>query len=201
MNGLYHHGVKGQKWGVRNGPPYPLEGGAKRSTPAGSDRKTRISPVHQKPAYNSYGNVVSKQGESVELHKNPTSITAKFLAKICPSLREKMEQYRDYTIKSKDGQKTVGNICVNRDSKDSLNIVWIGIKTKTEGNGYGQSAMRTIIDDAKKSGFKNVTLEVPTNSPNARHIYEKLGFKETGEAMLGSEDDVWGGLTKMRLDL
>ena len=24
MNELYHHGVKGMKWGVRNGPPYPL---------------------------------------------------------------------------------------------------------------------------------------------------------------------------------
>ena len=22
---LFHHGVKGQKWGVRNGPPYPLD--------------------------------------------------------------------------------------------------------------------------------------------------------------------------------
>lgn len=22
---LYHHGVKGQQWGVRNGPPYPIE--------------------------------------------------------------------------------------------------------------------------------------------------------------------------------
>lgn len=22
---LYHYGVKGQKWGVRNGPPYPLK--------------------------------------------------------------------------------------------------------------------------------------------------------------------------------
>ena len=22
---IYHHGVKGQKWGVRNGPPYPLD--------------------------------------------------------------------------------------------------------------------------------------------------------------------------------
>lgn len=22
---LYHHGKKGQKWGVRNGPPYPLD--------------------------------------------------------------------------------------------------------------------------------------------------------------------------------
>ena len=21
---LYHHGVKGQSWGVKNGPPYPL---------------------------------------------------------------------------------------------------------------------------------------------------------------------------------
>lgn len=24
-NELYHHGVKGQHWGVRNGPPYPIE--------------------------------------------------------------------------------------------------------------------------------------------------------------------------------
>lgn len=22
---LYHHGIKGQKWGIRNGPPYPLD--------------------------------------------------------------------------------------------------------------------------------------------------------------------------------
>lgn len=47
--------------------------------------------------------------------------------------------------------------------------------------------------------MKYITLEVPTISPNARHIYEKIGFKATGT--LGSEDDVWGGLTKMRLDL
>lgn len=25
MNELYHHGVKGQKWGIRKGPPYPLD--------------------------------------------------------------------------------------------------------------------------------------------------------------------------------
>lgn len=26
---LWHHGVKGQKWGVRNGPPYPLDENSK----------------------------------------------------------------------------------------------------------------------------------------------------------------------------
>ena len=24
---LSHHGIMGQKWGIRNGPPYPLGGG------------------------------------------------------------------------------------------------------------------------------------------------------------------------------
>lgn len=49
-------------------------------------------------------------------------------------------------------------------------------------------------------GCKQVTLEVPGVSPNARHIYEKLGFKSTGE-VIGDDDDICGGLTKMRLEL
>lgn len=28
---LAHHGVEGQQWGVKNGPPYPLEGAGKKS--------------------------------------------------------------------------------------------------------------------------------------------------------------------------
>lgn len=27
-NVLSHHGIKGQQWGVRHGPPYPLQEGA-----------------------------------------------------------------------------------------------------------------------------------------------------------------------------
>lgn len=175
---LYHHGVKGMKWGVRK------------------DRKRNSSGRSSKQQTP----ILSKNGESVNLHQNPQSATAKFLAKLIPSITEKQKNFRDYTIRAKDGTK-VGNISTNRDSRESLNIIWLGISSKYEGRGYGQSAMRTIIDDAKKQGFKNVTLEVPTTSPNARHIYEKIGFKETGEAMLGDENDVWGGLTKMRLDL
>ncbi len=32
LNTLAHHGVKGQKWGVKNGPPYPLDKAVKHDT-------------------------------------------------------------------------------------------------------------------------------------------------------------------------
>ena len=54
----------------------------------------------------------------------------------------------------------------------------------------------------KLMGSKKLTLEVPGNSPDARHIYEKNGFKVTHEATKAeSEDDVWGGLTNMEYDI
>lgn len=42
---LWHHGVKGQKWGVRNGPPYPLD---EKSKPAEEKQGVKKdSPKHE----------------------------------------------------------------------------------------------------------------------------------------------------------
>lgn len=38
---LYHHGIKGQKWGVRNGPPYPIEKKYARENHRYNERKAR----------------------------------------------------------------------------------------------------------------------------------------------------------------
>lgn len=43
---LYHHGIKGQKWGVRNGPPYPIgegSGGSKRPVAKSSGHDTIVA--------------------------------------------------------------------------------------------------------------------------------------------------------------
>jgi hypothetical protein len=53
--------------------------------------------------------------------------------------------------------------------------------------------MKAIIDGAKRMGYKKLTLEVPGSSPNARHIYEKLGFVVVKE----EKDEFWDGLTYM----
>ena len=33
---IYHHGIKGQKWGVRNGPPYPLDAATSEKVKTGA---------------------------------------------------------------------------------------------------------------------------------------------------------------------
>lgn len=40
---LYHHGINGQKWGVRNGPPYPLTLSAHSSKERRSNPKLTLS--------------------------------------------------------------------------------------------------------------------------------------------------------------
>lgn len=46
-NDIYHHGIEGQRWGVRNGPPYPLK--ESLSTRVGKKRALkRIDYVERK---------------------------------------------------------------------------------------------------------------------------------------------------------
>ena len=41
---LYHHGIRGRKWGDKNGPPYPLKGGDYSKTEIEEVYKARRSP-------------------------------------------------------------------------------------------------------------------------------------------------------------
>ena len=57
---LYHHGIQGQKWGKRNGPPYPLKdsdhslsekkAGWKSSLSSSTDINKKINSIKNKPA-------------------------------------------------------------------------------------------------------------------------------------------------------
>lgn len=44
---LMHHGIQGQRWGHKNGPPYPLDASQKSS----AERKYRTDKGYQKPEY------------------------------------------------------------------------------------------------------------------------------------------------------
>lgn len=42
-NELYHHGIHGQRWGVRNGPPYPLDSRTSARVKKGEQAKLRLT--------------------------------------------------------------------------------------------------------------------------------------------------------------
>lgn len=55
-------------------------------------------------------------------------------------------------------------------------IVSVYTKPEYRGKGYQQETIKLLLDYAKKEGFNDITLT--TNTPDAAHIYEKLGFKK-----------------------
>lgn len=164
---LTHHGIKGQKWGVRR---FQNKDGS--LTRAGKKR------------YSS-GDLI--------LEENEKSLVAKAVAKISSQAAQELERDVGFTIKDKSGNK-VGRLYLYKKSPEELNINWIDIKKEHRGHGYAQKVLTTVEKEAAKSGYKKITLEVPDDDPSALHIYEKMGFKKSGERI----DDI---LTPMELYL
>lgn len=172
---ISHYGVLGMKWGVRK------EHSSSSLNPKFHSLKTR-----------------NKDGE-ISLEKDPSPLISRGLSRISGRYRSRSAKLATYSIKDRSGKK-VGDLQLSEESPNELNVVWVGVNKSQRGHGTATSTMKAVQKSAKKMGYKKVTLEVPGNSPDARHIYEKLGFKDKGK-IDNDEDDVWGGLTKMEYDM
>lgn len=174
---LEHYGVKGMRWGKRSSDSAPREK-AKKFT------ETR--------------SVKLKNGQSLELSGQKTPLPARLIAAISPKFAKKLNESHNFKLKSQDG-KTVGEMFIYKKKPDEMNVVWVEVDEKQRGQGYATAAMQGAVEMARQQGLKKITLEVPGDSPDARHVYEKLGFKAGKQ--ISSSNDMWGGLTEMQKDL
>ncbi len=61
----------------------------------------------------------------------------------------------------------------------------IGIKKNYRDIGIGTQLMNVLVSQAKVMGLKILTLEVYATNKRAIHVYEKMGFQETGRIPKG----------------
>lgn len=173
---LEHFGTKGMRWGVRN------KDGSKSLTGLGPNLKV----------------LKTKNGDVFTVSRKPPNPLIKTLARLSKNYRESYNKASYLTIHDKDGKK-IGNAQFWLKSKDELYLNWIDVNKSARGRGYATAVVKDTIAQGKHLGVKKVTLEVPGISPDARHVYEKIGFKVTKEADPEEikRDPVWGGLTSM----
>jgi len=83
--------------------------------------------------------------------------------------------------------RVVANSEVKRRSGPMSHVGYLGIAIKEgyRNMGIGTEIMKTLIEESRKMGLKVLVLEVFASNKRARHVYEKVGFKETGRIPKG----------------
>ena len=192
---LCHYGIKGMKWGVRRfqneDGSLTAQGKKRYDNPSSKNKGYQFS---DKKFHKGKILVTTKNGDTLSIGEEKPKAFTRFIAKHSKKVRQELENNKMCTIRDKNG-KRVGDLEVYKESEDSLNVVWLGIDDSQRGKGYATAVMNGVTKFAQENNLKQITLEVPGISPDARHIYEKQGFV-AGE-QISDDDDVWGGLTKM----
>lgn len=122
---LYHHGIKGQKWGVRNGPPYPLNASDKSAS------EKRLSS-------NKKTNKVSKLDNFIkgwdDLDEDTKGVILSLSALTISALSSKLINKAVNKSASKQCYKKLKDLYDNRDIEKLENIPKLKTKMSTEEN-------------------------------------------------------------------
>ena len=72
---------------------------------------------------------------------------------------------------------------LDEDTEERCLVVWrIMFPEKYANRGYGSEALRLIIQLARESGkYDFMVLDCHPDNKRAWHVYEKAGFRDTGE--------------------
>lgn len=80
-------------------------------------------------------------------------------------------------------EEVIGFIMLGWDEKEKEADIWrFMIAEEHQGKGYGTEAMKVAIEMIKNEDkFHCITLSYVPGNDVGQHVYEKLGFKATGE--------------------
>jgi RimJ/RimL family protein N-acetyltransferase len=126
-------------------------------------------------------NILVEEGAEIMIDEKQTrDQEIDWLARVLPKI-EKSEYI--WVAAEADG-KLMGNSEVERVSarrQSHVGIFGIAIRDGYRDIGIGTEMMKTLIDESRKAGLKILILDVFATNGRARHVYEKVGFREVGK--------------------
>ena len=99
--------------------------------------------------------------------------------------------YRDandvYPFAIYNDDEAVGFMMLDEDLEERYLVIWrIMFPEEHQNKGYGTQAIEKIVQMAKKSGkYDYMIIDYVPENTIAGHVYEKVGFKPTGEISNG----------------
>lgn len=181
---LYHHGVMGMKWGVRN---------AETLARYSRDKKPNVTIGDQHMV--GHTSFKTANGETVQLSRTKPTVASKALRRISPKIADHQDRTSSFFIKA-NGKK-VGSIELYQEKPDVLYGTWLGIKKPYRRKGYGEAVFKNVVQYASEAGNKEISL--PMTSPAGRRIYEKYGAVPVNT--LPDTEDMFDDLIDMKIDL
>ena len=101
-----------------------------------------------------------------------------FLSKVLSRL-EKDEMF--YLVAEVDGKVVaVSEISKRGGYEKHVGVIGIAIRNGFRDLGIGTEIMKTLVEKAQKMGLKVLTLSAFATNKPAIHVYEKVGFVQTG---------------------
>ena len=84
----------------------------------------------------------------------------------------------------------VGFLLLEEDGEERELVVWrIMFPEEHTNKGYGGETIRQIIELAQESGkYDKLTLICKPENARARHLYDSLGFRPTGQVLYGEDE-------------
>jgi len=144
---LYHHGVKGQKWGVENGPPYPLSDevstGKRLKKVEKLEKKSELNRGYMKKHEDYYKN---KTDRELGMRKNDRDRTIEKANKKFEKKSSKIEKHNERSFKKDRGYKAA--------KEDALKAEIKMKKLLAKENG-GKYRYKDMTDEEKAYYKKN----------------------------------------------
>lgn len=141
---LYHHGIRGQKWGTRNGPPYPL---------GSDDHSAREKKAGWRKSLSSTGPVVKKRTTHPAVEKTTSKGTA--------SNKESNDSKRKFELSDKTKSRIKKGLIIGGVAAGTIGAVYL---YRRLGQDY--------IDKTIKAGTTIQTLAAdPNRINNGKHYY------------------------------